>query len=81
MTLRIGFRSAIFILLAGLFLRTAVFAESCEKVVQTLNMRLSPGIDVPELVEVLRSLNKTNFINGKERWEYSQVGIFVCDEI
>ncbi|MBA4392372.1 MAG: ribonuclease [Desulfobacca sp.] len=47
-------------LLASLFLQTPAFAESCEKVVQTLKVRLSPGIDELELVEVLRSLNNTN---------------------
>lgn len=34
-------------------------AQSCEKVVHELNMRLSPRIDEQELVEILRSLNST----------------------
>ena len=60
MTFRNGARSAMLILLAGFFLQTPAFAEFCEKVVQTLKVRLSPGIDELELVEVLRSLNDTN---------------------
>lgn len=60
MTLRKAAWSVILILLAGFFLQSPLSAESCEKVVQALNGRLSPGIDEQELVEVLRSLNHTN---------------------
>jgi len=48
------------VLFIGIFLAAQVYAESCEKVVHTLNVRLSPGINEQELVEIFRSLNKTN---------------------
>lgn len=61
------------LLLIGIFFAAQVYAESCEKVVHALNMRLSPGIDEQELVEIFRSLNKTNnkklppkFVSKKE---------------
>jgi len=62
-----------FVLFIGLFLATQVYAESCEKVVHALNVRLSPGIDEQELVEIFHSLNKTSnkklppkFVSKKE---------------
>jgi hypothetical protein len=71
---RILIRSAIlFFFLTGLFLQTLAYAESCEKVVQAVNARLSSGIDEQELTEILRSLNMTNnkrlppkFVNKNE---------------
>jgi ribonuclease T1 len=60
MALRILTRTFILIFLVGLFLQTHALAESCDKVVHELNLRLSPGIDEPELVEMLQSLNNTN---------------------
>lgn len=53
-------RSLIVIFFITLLLQTQIYAESCEKVVHAVNMRLSFGIDEPELVEILRSLNSTN---------------------
>ena len=61
MKLRILTGSAILLLfLIGLFLQTQAYAESCEKVVHAVNMRLSAGIDEQELIKILRSLNMTN---------------------
>ncbi len=57
---RIFVRSAILIFLAILILPIKAFSDPCEKVVHELNARLSPKIDEPELVEVLRTLNSTN---------------------
>jgi hypothetical protein len=48
------------VLFIGIFLAAQVYAESCEKVVHALNARLSSGIDEQELIEIFRSLNKTN---------------------
>lgn len=52
--------------------RTQACAASCGKVVRNLNERLAPAIDEPELVEILRTLNRTNhrklparFVNKK----------------
>jgi ribonuclease T1 len=54
-------RANIFLLLLiGIFLHTQAYAESCEKVVHAVNVRLSPGINEPELIEILRNLNRTN---------------------
>ena len=66
--------SAILILfLTGLFLQTQAYAESCEKVVHAVNVRLSTGIDEQELIKILRNLNMTNnrrlppaFVNKQE---------------
>jgi ribonuclease T1 len=59
--------------LIGLFLQTQAYAESCEKVVQAVNVRLSGEIDEQELIKILRSLNITNnkklpltFVNKQE---------------
>ena len=43
-----------------LFLATQAYAESCEKVIHAVNLRLSSAIDEQELVEIIRSLNSTN---------------------
>jgi ribonuclease T1 len=53
-------RSVILLLLLGLVFHTPVYAESCDKVVHTVNLRLSNMIDEQELTEMLRSLNSTN---------------------
>jgi len=42
------------------FLLTDAYAQSCEKVVQTVNARLLPALDEQELIYILRSLNKTD---------------------
>ena len=46
--------------------------QSCKKVVRSLNEQLAPSIDERELVEILRTLNRTNhrklpaqFVNKK----------------
>ena len=53
-------RSVIFLLLLCPFVLTEAYAQSCEKVVRSVNVRLSPRIDERELVEVLRYLNATD---------------------
>jgi hypothetical protein len=60
-------------LLAGLFLSDTCHAVSCETVVNELNERLSPKVEVSELVDILRTLNATKnkdlppkFITKKE---------------
>ncbi|MBN1663898.1 MAG: ribonuclease [Deltaproteobacteria bacterium] len=50
----------IFFIWICLFLPVPASAESCEKVVQILNARLVPKIDERELIEILRSLNRSN---------------------
>ena len=58
---RIPIRPVVFLfLLIGLVLPAQVYAESCEKVVHAVNVRLSPRINEPELTEILRNLNRTN---------------------
>ena len=56
---RILIRSAILLLVLCSFLWTEAYAQSCEKVVHDLNVRLSPAIDEQELIEIIRSLNNT----------------------
>ncbi len=71
---RIPIRPVVFLfLLIGLVLPAQVYAESCEKIVHAVNIRLSSGINEPELIEILRSLNQTNnkklpskFVNKNE---------------
>jgi ribonuclease T1 len=66
--------SAILLLfLTSILLQTLAYAESCEKVVQAVNVRLSAGIDEQELIEIIRNLNRTNnkrlpskFVNKQE---------------
>ena len=65
--------SAILLFLTGLFLQTLAYAESCEKVVHAVNMRLSNGIDEQELIGIIRNLNRTKskrlpppFVNKQE---------------
>ena len=57
---RIVTGSTILLLLVSLSFFTQAHAESCEKVVSTVNIRLSPRIDRQELVEMLRSLDSTS---------------------
>lgn len=57
---RVLIRSIIFLLLLCPFVLTQAYAQSCEKVVRSVNAHLSPRIDERELVEVLRYLNATN---------------------
>ncbi len=57
---RILLHTTILLLLICPFLLTDAYAQSCEKVVQTVNARLLPAIDEQELIYVLRSLNKTD---------------------
>jgi ribonuclease T1 len=62
MKIRILTGSAILLLLlVGFFLQTLAYAESCEKVVHAVNMRLSTGIDEQELIGILRNLNRTKY--------------------
>jgi ribonuclease T1 len=71
---QIPIRAAIFLFLfIGLFLHAQAYAESCEKIVHAVNVRLSPGINEQELIEILHSLNRTNnkklpekFVNKQE---------------
>lgn len=54
------FAKSIFIaLFISLCFVSSVNADSCEKVVNALNARLSSGIDRQELIEALRSLNNS----------------------
>ena len=57
---RIVIQSTILLFVLCPFLLTGACAQSCEKVVRDVNLRLSPAIDEPELVEILRNLNHTN---------------------
>ena len=57
-------RTVIFLLLlTGLCLHAQAYAESCEKVVHAVNVRLFTGIDEQELIKILHSLNRTNSKN------------------
>ncbi|MGD9578952.1 MAG: ribonuclease domain-containing protein [Syntrophorhabdus sp.] len=58
---------------AGLFLSTSCHAVSCETVINDLNARLNPKVNANELVDILRTLNKSKnrelpekFITKKE---------------
>ena len=42
------------------FLQTQAYAESCEKIVHAVNVRLSPGIDEQELIEISPQPEQTN---------------------
>lgn len=57
---RIIIQTAIFLFVLCPFLLTGAYAQSCEKVVRNVNVGLSPPIDEPELIEILRNLNHTN---------------------
>jgi ribonuclease T1 len=70
---RVLIRSAILLLVLCPFLLTEAYAQSCEKVVWDVNVRLSPKIDEQELIEIIRNLNLTNnkklpakFVNKQE---------------
>ncbi len=52
--------SAILILFLCPFLLTETYAQSCEKIVRDVNVRLSPRIDEQELIDIIRHLNNTN---------------------
>lgn len=56
---RVLIRSAILLLVLCPFLLTEAYAQSCEKIVRDVNVRLSPGIDEQELIEIIRHLNST----------------------
>ena len=56
---RVVIRSAILLLVLCPFLLTEAYAQSCEKIVRDVNVRLSPGIDEQELIEIIRNLNNT----------------------
>jgi hypothetical protein len=52
---------------------TEAYAQSCEKVVRDVNVRLSPKIAEQELIDIIRNLNRTNnkklpakFVNKQE---------------
>ena len=60
MVRRMVTRPIIIFLLMGLFLQTQAQAQSCEKVIHEVNVRLSPKIDEQELIEILRGLNRSN---------------------
>ncbi len=53
-------RFAIVLLFFSFSLLTYAHAESCEKIVSTLNAQLPSKIDQQELIEILRRLNQTN---------------------
>lgn len=57
---KIVIRSAIILFVLCPFLLTEAYAQSCEKVVRDVNVRLSPKIDEQELIEIIRTLNRTN---------------------
>ena len=70
---RILMRVAIsLLLLTGIFPHTQAYAESCEKIVRAVNVRLSPGINEPELIEILRNLNRTNNTKLPEKFVNKQ---------
>ena len=52
--------SGILLLLATLLLLTQAHAQSCENVVQAINVGLSSKIDQQELIEILLSLDSSN---------------------
>lgn len=57
---RVLVHAAILLFLLFPFLLAESYAQSCEKVVQTINTRLLPAIDEQELISILRNLNKTD---------------------
>lgn len=57
---RILVHTAILLILICPFLLADAYAQSCEKVVQTLNLGLLPAIDEQELIYILRTLNNTD---------------------
>ena len=56
---RAGILSAVILLLISLSLISEAQASSCENVVAAVSARLQSGIDQPELMEILRTLNHT----------------------
>ena len=70
---KIVIRSAIIVFVLCPFLLTEAYAQSCEKVVRDVNVRLSPKIAEQELIDIIRNLNRTNnkklpakFVNKQE---------------
>jgi len=57
---RVLIRSAILLFVLCPFLLTEAYAQSCEKVVRDVNVRLSPKIAEQELIDIIRNLNRTN---------------------
>ncbi|PKN51312.1 MAG: ribonuclease [Deltaproteobacteria bacterium HGW-Deltaproteobacteria-13] len=57
---RIVVFSAMLLLLISPFLDLQAHAESCDKAVQAVNVKLSLKIDERELIRILHSLNSTN---------------------
>ena len=57
---RITIQTAMLLFVLCLLPLTGAYAQSCEKVIRNMNARLSPAIDAPELVEILRHLNQTD---------------------
>lgn len=69
---RILVPSTILLLLICPFLLTGAYAQTCETVVRDVNVQLSPRINEPELIEIIRNLNNTHnkklpakFVNKK----------------
>lgn len=60
MTRRAVTRFAIILLFMSLSLASHTQAASCEKVVSAVSAQLPSGIDQPELIETLRTLDQTN---------------------
>lgn len=65
-------QSAILLLILCPFVLAQAYAQSCEKVVRDVNVRLSYRIDEQELIEIIRNLNNTHnkklpnkFVNKK----------------
>ena len=57
---RVVIQSAIIFFVLGTFVCTGAYAQSCEKVVRDMTVRLSAAIDEQELIEIIRHLNNTN---------------------
>jgi len=56
---RVGILSAVILLLIGLSGVSGAQEASCKSVIAAVSARLSSGIDQPELMEILRTLNHT----------------------
>ncbi len=63
--------SGILLLLVSLLLLTQAHAQSCENVVQAINVGLSSKIDQQELIEILRSPGQL---------EQQETSAQVCDQ-
>jgi len=60
MTPKTAIRMTVLFLLMGIVLSLQAPAATCDKAVQTLNMRLSSKVDQKELIEILRYLERTD---------------------